>query len=367
MLENFKYIKNVSEAEGTILIYKQIGNSIDAKGNVTYGVNGSDFANEMQYLQSVCDKITVRINSPGGSVLDGYAIASSILHSSKPVHTINDGVAASTAGWCFACGHNRSMVDYASLMVHNSSGAGDKDMQMLIDTSINTVLANRSGKTVEDITEMMNKETWLNATQAKADGFTDEIISSGKKVKLPKNSTAEQLASIYNKLINKPNMEKVNKLLNLASDASENEAATAIEAKDKTIADLQKELADIKAENLAKIEAEKLANKAKVEAMVNKAKADKKITDAEVAQYTELGISNIGMLENVLSKLGSVSNQAAPKIFDAKNVSTGKKTEDRSTWTHRDWEIKDSKGLTEMKNQTPEAYEELFNEYYKNK
>jgi ATP-dependent protease ClpP protease subunit len=94
-IDNFKYIKNASEKEGTILIYKQIGNSMDAKGNTIEGINGNEFANEMEFLQNMCDKITVRINSPGGNVMEGYAIASSILHSKKPVHTIIDGVALS--------------------------------------------------------------------------------------------------------------------------------------------------------------------------------------------------------------------------------------------------------------------------------
>jgi len=363
----FKYIRNVSEQEGTILIYKQIGNSIDQSGNIVYGVNGSDFANEMEYLQRVCSKITVRINSPGGSVLDGYAIASSILHSQKPVHTIVDGVAASTAGWCAACGSERSMVDYGSFMMHNSSGAGDKDMQNLIDTSINTILSNRSGKTPEDITNMMKKETWLNASQAKENGLIDNIISSGKKFKTPKNATAEQLASIFNKSINNPNMEKVAKLLNLASDASEKEITSAIDAKDSKIKALETELEALKAENIAKENAAKEAAKTKAEALANKLETEKKITADQKADVIQMAIVNYSFVESTYSKIGTPSNQVSTKVFDIKNVKTGSKTEDRSEWTIRDWEKKDPKGLGEMQNSTPEVYQELYDNFYKNK
>lgn len=367
LLENFKYIKNISEDEGTILIYRQIGNSMDSNGNMVCGVNGADFANEMKYLERVCNKITVRINSPGGNVLDGYSIASSILNCKKPVQTVIDGLAASTAGWCAACGTPgmRDIMDYGSFMAHGSSGGNDKEMENFVDATINTVLAGRSGKKPEDIADMMKKETWMNATEAKQAGFVDNIISSKIKVKMPKNSSAETMASIYNKLINKPNMEKVNAVLKLKNEASEDSAVSAIEALNTEIAALKAENATLKASAEAKAVAEKEALKNKATALVNKAEADKKISKEEVPGLIELAISNYSTVETMLSKIGTASNQTAAKVFDVKNVQTAGGGEDRSAWTVRDWEKKDPKGLGEMKNTTPELYNALYNKFYK--
>ena len=56
---DFKYIKNISDGEGTILLYSQIGDSVDENGNYVCGISGSSFAYEMQYLQDKCKKINV--------------------------------------------------------------------------------------------------------------------------------------------------------------------------------------------------------------------------------------------------------------------------------------------------------------------
>jgi hypothetical protein len=53
---NFNYIQNVNEEVAEIRIYKRIGASLEQDG-----VNGSDFANEMAWLQDKCKKINVRI------------------------------------------------------------------------------------------------------------------------------------------------------------------------------------------------------------------------------------------------------------------------------------------------------------------
>jgi ATP-dependent Clp protease protease subunit len=344
---------------------------MDAKGNTIEGINGNEFANEMEFLQNMCDKITVRINSPGGNVMEGYAIASSILHSKKPVHTIIDGVAASTAGWIAACGSERSIIDYGSFMAHNSTG-GDKDMTSFINKTINTMLAGRSGKTNEDIETMMNKETWLNAKEAKDYGFIDNIISSGRKIKLPKNSSAEELALICNKLINPKNMSKLNTLLKISNSAEESEQEIAVAKLNSDLEASKTENESLKAEIAKRDDAEKLAKETaladltnKANTLVEKAIAEKKITEAEKKSYVDLAITNISLVENMFSKIGSVSNQTASKIFNAANHGSEKPKDDRSNWTIRDWETKDVKGLASMKNETPDVYNDLFTSFYK--
>ena len=73
--------------------------------------------------------------------------------------------------------------------------------------------------------------------------------------------------------------------------------------------------------------------------------------------------NNFEFVANMISKIKNTTE--AVKVFDAKNVVTNKGSEDRSTWTIRDWEKKDAKGLAKIKNETLEVYNEMYNAYYK--
>jgi ATP-dependent protease ClpP protease subunit len=211
MKNSFKYIKNVSSEEGTILLYSQIGDSIDENGNITHGINGTSFAYEMQYLQDNCKKINVRINSVGGSVLDGYSIISAMLNSKVPCDTYIDGLAASISGVIAMCGKKVKMADYGTMMLHNPSGVSDSGILALVKDTLTTVLSNRTKCSVDEMNTMMDAETWLNANQCLGMGLVDEIISSEKKIKMPKVENLFDMALIYNKLINPKN----NKMENL--------------------------------------------------------------------------------------------------------------------------------------------------------
>jgi len=369
----FKYIKNISEGEGTILLYNQIGDSIDEKGNYVYGISGSAFAYEMQYLQSVCTKIKVRINSIGGSVLDGYSIVSAILNSSVPCDTYIDGLAASISGVIAMAGKKVYMADFGTLMLHNPSGGNDKAVLDLVKNTLVTIFEQRTKLTAEEVSDMMNKETWLGSKDAFNMGLVDELITCSNKVKIKKNESLSNMALIYNKIINKPNMEKITNVLKLSNEVDEASIVAEIEKKDTAYAELlekntalEDELKTIKdAENAAKELAEQeLKDKAVL--MIENADKDKKITATEKPDLIALASSsesNYKLVENMLSKINNTKD--AVKIFDPKNVVTGKGTEDRSSWTIRDWEKKDAKGLAKIKNETPEVYTQMYNDHYK--
>lgn len=342
----------VSGGEGTILIYKEIGNSVSKDGRMIYGVNGSEFAAEMLYLQERCKNITVRINSIGGSVLDGYSIASSIYNCSVPVTTVIDGLAASTALWC-ACAApvgNRKAMDFSTGMIHASSGASDNEVQNIIDNSINTILTNRCKLKTEDIKSMMEKETWLDCKDMLKHGFIDEIVSTNKKVSASKNLA--EMATIYNKLINN-------------ESEMTNEQIQAVEAENKALKSevetLKKEINEFKeAKNKAELEAK---NKLKTDAttLVNKAHEEGRITKEEVESTIENASkdeTNFKMVSNFLSKLPT--KKTSQKPFDVKNVKEGKEVESRDNWTYRDWESKDLKGLQNMYQNELEKYNELL-------
>lgn len=373
----FKYIKNISEGVGEIRIYDQIGVSV--RNGKEAGISGSVFAAEMAHLNSVCNKINIRINSDGGSILDGYGIFASILNSKVETESFIDGVAASTAGWCALAANKCNIADYGSLMVHGASGPEDAELISLANGSIAKMLSNRTGMSEDETKNLMTKETWYKAFDKKDRDtlinkkLVDEIISTGKKIDKSKltNKSAGKLAEIYNSL-NKTNMSKINTLLKLRNDAEDSEQEQAIvklnsELAEKTTAldEVKNKLKALQDDIAAKETAAKEALKTKATEMVNKFKGS--MSDTEVATAIENASrdeSSFQFISNILSK--GTPGKTAAKVFDLKNVKNSKgESEDRSTWSFTDWSKKDDKGLLKLKNENHEAFTELYNKEFK--
>lgn len=372
-MNNFKFIDNVSSGVATIQLFEQIGDTVDENGNITYGISGSSFANAVQWLDEHPDvvSINIRINSVGGSVLDGYSMVSAILNCSKPINTYIDGLAASTAGWVAVCGRKVYMADFGTFMMHNPSGASDKKVTTLVKETIVTILTNRTGLTQEECSKLMDKETWMSANECKEKNIIDEVVSSGKKFKMNTNSLSE-MAIIYNKVINKPKMENIKNKLSLGAEATELEIVNAIEVFQNKVTELEnsnKELsnkvAEFEAKETEKAEAEKAAFVAEVTETVEKAVKEDKIKAEEKESVLANALSskeNFAFVKNMLDKISNVV--VAPVVFDLKNVKAANGIENREGWTCRDWEMKDPNGLLKLKNEAPAIYTMLFKAEY---
>lgn len=372
-MKDFKYIKNYAEGgEGTILLYDAIGTLVDPEGRIIYGISGSSFAQEMQYLQKVCSSINIRINSVGGSVIDGYSIVSAILNSKVPCNTYIDGLAASISAVIAVSGNKCFISDYGTMMIHSVSGGDNKDVLDIFENTIVTILSNRCGKTKDEVAAMMVKETWMKPAEALEMGFVDGIIPSEKKMKIKKTENVFALANLYNSLINKPNMKKSTSLLNIAEDAGDDLMSSKIadlkaenEALKAKNAENEAKLADIAAKELEAKNAADAKLKSDAEAVVNKGVADKKITAEEAVELLNTASSseaNLKSVTNILAKIGTVKN--AIRVDEV--INSGKKSgADKDAWTIRDWEKKDPKGLKEMAENNKAEYDELYNAYYK--
>lgn len=325
----------------------------------------------MQYLQERCDKISVRINSIGGSVLDGYSIVSAIITSKIPCNTYIDGLAASIAGVIAVAGKKCYMMDYGSLMLHNPSGGNDKQVLALVKETLVTILSNRTSKTADEISAMMEKETWLSAKQAMEAGMVDEVINTGKKLKTQTTNLLE-LANIYNKALNQPNeipMTKITNKLGLNDNASEDAIVTEIEKKESAIATLEQEkeslknrLAALEQEKVERENAEKDALKNKATEMVNNAHKEGKLKKEEL-DNTILNASkdqsSFEFVQNMISRIAN--SKEAVKVFNAANVKN--EEAEKENWTLRDWETKDPAGLKVMYTENRAKFKELLNDY----
>jgi ATP-dependent protease ClpP protease subunit len=166
-----------------------------------YGTIGSDWwdeesSNTAKDFSKTLDELSpkdveLHIDSGGGDVYEGFAIASAIERYEGKVAVYVDGLAASAASYIAAMGDTVTMNDYAFIMIHNASTFeyGNKnDFRTMaerldgIDNSIALILANRSGQTVEDVKSAMDAETWYTGAEALEAGLCDEVIETSQRL-----------------------------------------------------------------------------------------------------------------------------------------------------------------------------------------
>lgn len=174
-------MKNATR-ETTIRLFGTIGSAID----------GDKFANDLAALDGTVDTINLHINSPGGSVSQGYSIVSVMLSMKSHINVYVVGIAASMAAVIAVCGKKVYMYDYSKLMIHdpffsgqNTAKLTDKDKAALsqVTDSLQIILSRR-GKDKKETARLMQSETWFSAEDAKETGLIDEIISTKRKDEL---------------------------------------------------------------------------------------------------------------------------------------------------------------------------------------
>jgi len=168
---NFTYTVNPGAKIPTMLIDNHIGME-----DGVMGIDGSVFQRELKALENMeKDGVDIQIITPGGSVLEAWKIYSAILNSSLKPTTYCMGLCASSGGNIFQAGHKRVMADYGKLMYHNASG--DSEASKEFTDSCATMVASRTGKSKQDVLDLMAKTTWVSANQdAINNGFCDEIL-----------------------------------------------------------------------------------------------------------------------------------------------------------------------------------------------
>lgn len=167
-------LKNQADQPAELLIYDVIGDWA--------GVSARQLVNDLKELDN--SEITVRINSPGGSVFDGIAIYNALRHHKAHIHVQVEGLAASIASVIAMAGDTVHMAANALMMIHNPFGwvGGDaeelrKVADMLDKTTdvIAQTYAVNSRLEVGEIIRMMNEETWFTASEAQEHGLVDVV------------------------------------------------------------------------------------------------------------------------------------------------------------------------------------------------
>jgi ATP-dependent Clp endopeptidase proteolytic subunit ClpP len=172
-MTKFYALEKSNDGTATIHLYDEIG---------AFGAGSKEFLADLGKLDG--QHIHLRINSPGGSVVEGTAIYNALRRHKGGLTVHIDALAASMASVIAMAGAPVYIADNALLMIHNpwTVSMGDSEqlrkeadlLDKLKSTLVNAY-TRKTGMDQEQIAEMMDSETWLDAVEAVALGFADAI------------------------------------------------------------------------------------------------------------------------------------------------------------------------------------------------
>jgi ATP-dependent Clp endopeptidase proteolytic subunit ClpP len=269
-------------------IEKQYGNKAVVENMVVGGFQCSS--------DDAIETIEIEINSPGGSVLDGYRIYNALMQMRsrgvEVVATVNT-LAASMGSVILMAADKVKIVEGGRIMIHEASQtvSGDSEDHARaaknleeISEEISIIYANRTGAKPEEMRELMKKETWMGAKEAVDRKFADEIV---------KFDTGVKSMSILAKLF--PNNDQVAQI-EAAIQENESIRAELVSAQDQ-IKELQSQIED----------------KIQVQSELVEAKAKASEFEAKIVEQSE----KIESLEKELTELDEKAGIKAAELLAA--------------------------------------------------
>ena len=133
--------------------------------------------------------ITLYINSPGGSVISGLAILDTMNLVKPEVSTICVGMAASMGAVLLSAGAKgkRFALPNARMMIHQGSAGFEgtpSDIEitarevLYFRKKLDEILAERTGKTIEEVHHDTDRDFWMSAEDASSYGLIDSVIKT---------------------------------------------------------------------------------------------------------------------------------------------------------------------------------------------
>lgn len=148
---------------------------------------------QLLFLNSQDNKpISMYLNTPGGSVIDGLQIYDTMQLIKSPVHTIATGLAASMGSIILVGGEEgcRGALPNATIMIHQVMGGSygqmsdveiaSKEMKR-IQNLLYGILAERTGKNIKQIAKDADRDKWMSPQDALEYGIIDKVLT-GKGV-----------------------------------------------------------------------------------------------------------------------------------------------------------------------------------------
>jgi ATP-dependent protease ClpP protease subunit len=220
----FYAMEHTGNNETTVTLYDEIG---------AFGAGSKEFLADLGKLSG--QHIHLRINSPGGSVIEGTAIYNALRRHEGGLTVHIDAMAASMASVIAMAGAPVFIADNALLMIHNPwtvSMGESKDLRKEADlldklkVNLRNAYVRKTGMDAEAIAQMMDEETWLDAVEAVALGFADAIEEG---VAAAATATPEMLRARFDKFAKAQNTMNPTEVITYSAEVAE-EAAEIITA-----------------------------------------------------------------------------------------------------------------------------------------
>lgn len=186
--------RNAADAvEAELFLYDEVGG--------WFGATAEQFVDDLKGVTA--PSLRVRVNSPGGSVFEGLAIANALRAHPANVTVQVDGLAASIASVIAMAADRVVMAPQSMLMIHEASGMclGDSaemakmaDVLDIISSNIADAYAAKAGSTPDDWRNAMKAETWYKAQDAVDAGLADELLPAKAAAD---EDTPEEMAARY--------------------------------------------------------------------------------------------------------------------------------------------------------------------------
>jgi ATP-dependent Clp protease protease subunit len=171
--------RSSTDDSATIFLYDVI--------DADYGIDAVEFNQQLASLKG--QPISLRINSPGGDVFDGRAMASAITQHGRVTAYI-DGLAASAATYVALAAARVEIADGAFFMIHNAWTMAFGNKEDLLDTaallekidgSLIADYVRKTNQSAEKVAQWMAAETWFTSQEALDFGFVDAIFSGSEE------------------------------------------------------------------------------------------------------------------------------------------------------------------------------------------
>lgn len=232
-------------------------------------------------------ELMMHINSYGGSVAGAYQLISTIRNSGMNFIAQNEGFAISAAGILLASANDSRCYDYSIALVHdpliggqtlNNTKGKDKVFLTKVKDGLMSILNARFKMNIEDLKEMMSKETTMNADEQLKIGLVDSIISTSSKPNITDEMEVMEVYNIFESFKNENKIENKKEIENIMNEEIK---------KDETVAVIENVVVVETVENIdfkeviAKLEVENKLLKVENFILVNKMEDKKdKIEDA---------------------------------------------------------------------------------------
>jgi ATP-dependent protease ClpP protease subunit len=194
-------LRNAGAQEVSLYLYDVI--------SADWGISATQLIEAIKHADDAA-VLNLYINSPGGDVFEARAIMAALQRFPGQTVAHIDALCASAATSIALACSEVNMSPGALFMIHNASGAvwGDKtamretaDLLQKVELAIVADYTRKTQKTPEDISAMMDAETWMTAEEALAHGFIDQITPqrTADKSGQPSNAALPWNLSVYPK------------------------------------------------------------------------------------------------------------------------------------------------------------------------